>query len=220
MRQQILEFENDTPATLDNFVVGRNAEVISQLRQWQSGHLAEKQLYLWGESGAGKTHLLRALVAASEFIPCTSETRFEPSSSTVLAVDDVHFLDASGAVDLFHRYNERRDGGAQLLVSGPCPPARLTLFPDLRTRLAWGLVLRITPLNDDEKITALQIRAHSLGLTLPPAVAHYLLTHCPRQNSYLFALMNELNRWSLSTHRAHITLPMVREVLHTRALSD
>ncbi|MBW8073223.1 MAG: DnaA regulatory inactivator Hda [Ferrovum sp.] len=214
MRQQILDLTPDLRLCLDDFVKGSNGEVVSALQRWQRGE-GERQIYLWGDSGTGKTHLLRALVRPEEFVRTTPDTRFEPDQNPRLAVDDVHLLGKEGALDLFHRYNERRDQGLGLLVSGSCPPARLPLFPDLKTRLAWGLVLRISPLNDEEKITALHTHAQSLGLTLPPAVAQYLLTHCPRRNDYLFSLMKEFHHWTLATHRATITLPMVREILGT-----
>ncbi len=149
----------------------------------------------------------------NHYIACHPATRFSPDPAPELAVDDVQQLSTEGATDLFHRYNERRDAGLRLLVSGPCPPSELSLFPDLRSRLAWGLVLRIQPLNDDDKLTALQRHAADLGLDFPDPVLHYLLTHCPRNNDYLFGLMRRLLHWSLSTHRATITLPMIRQVL-------
>lgn len=213
MRQQILCLEPDITPQLHQFVVGHNAEVIDQLKRWQDGAMGECQLYLWGLPGSGKTHLLRALVPDAQYVACHAECRFEPNAAPALAVDDVHQLGAEGAIDLFHRYNERREAGLRLLVSGPCPPTELPLFPDLRSRLAWGLVLRIQPLNDDDKLTALQRHAADLGLDFPEPALTYLLTHCPRNNDYLFGLMRTLLHWSLSTHRASITLPMIREVL-------
>ena len=60
MRQLVLDIQPSGPPTLDDFVVGRNAEVLAALRQWTKG-MGERFIYLWGEPGAGKTHLLNAV---------------------------------------------------------------------------------------------------------------------------------------------------------------
>jgi DnaA family protein len=64
MKQLALGISPPPQPTLDNFVPGANAELVSRLRELNSGKFAESVLYLWGESGAGKSHLLRACTAA------------------------------------------------------------------------------------------------------------------------------------------------------------
>lgn len=213
MRQQILALEPDTTPELQHFVAGPNQELIDQLQRWQSDKPAERLLYVWGAQGSGKTHLLRAMVSPAQYLACHSSTRFSPNDEPALAIDDVHHLNQEGAIDLFHRYNERREAETRLLVSGPCPPSELNLLPDLRSRLAWGLVLRINPLKDEDKYAALERHAAYLGLDFPSQSLHYLLTHCPRDNNYLFGLMRTLQHWTIATHRATITIPMIRQVL-------
>jgi len=212
MRQLILDIALGETPRLEDFVTGRNAEVLETLQQWVRGESTERFIYLWGEPGAGKSHLLQALCPA-HYVACTPDTRFEPDSAPLLLVDDVERLSAEGAVTLFHRYNERRDEGGRLLASGPCPPSQLSLLPDLATRLGWGLVLRVHSLDDPEKMAALQARAAHMGVSLPQEAARYILTHWTRDTSSLFALMQELNRWSLSAHRAIITIPLIRDAL-------
>ena len=212
MRQLVLDIAPGEPPRLEDFVTGRNAEVIQALQHWVAGRAGERIVYLWGESGAGKTHLLRAL-APDRYVVCNAGTRFEPDPHPLLLVDDVDRLSPEGAVSLFHRYNERREEGRRLLASGPCPPGQLALLPDLATRLGWGLVLRVHALADQEKITALETRAAQMGVRLAPEAGRYILTHWARDTGSLFALMQELNRWSLSTHRPMITVPLVREAL-------
>lgn len=73
-------------------------------------------------------------------------------------------------------------------------------------------MLRVQPLEDLEKIAALQTRAQHLGVDLPMDAARYILTRWTRDTSSLFALMNELNIWSLSSQRA-ITIPLIRDAL-------
>ncbi len=213
MRQTILALEPDWTPRLDQFVVGPNRELVDRLRHWHEAPPEERMIYLWGPRSCGKTHLLRALVPASRHIACETTTRIAADRETLLAIDDVHRLGAEGAIDLFHRYNERREGGMHLLVSGLCPPGELALLPDLRSRLAWGLVLRIQPLGDEDKFSALQRHAANLGLDFPDHALNYLLSHCPRDNNYLFGLMKTLQNWTISTHRNSITLPMIRTIL-------
>ncbi|MEQ1813408.1 MAG: DnaA/Hda family protein [Candidatus Nitrotoga sp.] len=70
MKQLALNISPDWLPTLDNFVVGRNVEVISILRHvlvsQASGQASERCLTLWGESGSGKSHLLRAIVQQAQ----------------------------------------------------------------------------------------------------------------------------------------------------------
>ncbi|MDE1941723.1 MAG: DnaA regulatory inactivator Hda [Betaproteobacteria bacterium] len=212
MRQLVLDITPGEPPRLEDFVTGRNAEVILALRQWAEGREGERFIYLWGSPGSGKTHLLRAL-ALHRYVACTADTRFKPDPHPLLLVDDVDRLSPEGAESLFHRFNERRDEDARLLATGPCPPGQLALLPDLATRLGWGLVLRVHALEDHEKITALETRAAQMGVRLAPDASRYILTHWARDTGSLFSLMQELNRWSLSTHRPMITVPLVREAL-------
>lgn len=212
MRQMVLDITPGAPPRLEDFVTGRNAEVIQALQQWVAGNDGERMVYLWGEPGAGKTHLLRSL-APERHVACDARTRFEPDSHPLLLVDNVDQLSPEGAVSLFHRYNERREEGLRLLATGPCPPGQLALLPDLATRLGWGLVLRVHALGDTEKIAALEARAMQMGIRLAPDAGRYILTHWARDTGSLFSLMGELNRWSLSTHRPQITVPLVREAL-------
>ena len=84
---------------------------------------------------------------------------------------------------------------------------------DLRTRLGSGLIYRVHPLSDDEKIAALTQQAAARGMRLAPETFDYLLARAPRDMRSLAALLVALDRYSLEYKRA-ITLPVLREVLH------
>ena len=60
MRQLVLDLLPENPPSLDNFIPGGNAEALTALTAWKCAHNHEPLLFLWGESSAGKTHLLRA----------------------------------------------------------------------------------------------------------------------------------------------------------------
>ncbi|WP_422614665.1 HdaA/DnaA family protein, partial [Methylogaea oryzae] len=61
------------------------------------------------------------------------------------------------------------------------------------SRLAWGLTLRLHPLDDDDKLAAVSGRARQLGMEITPAVGQYLLAHCPRDLASLWRLLERLD---------------------------
>src|SRR4051812_36211742 len=74
MRQLLLDLGAEKPQTLDNFVVGQNEELLQLLRLFAlraADRPKERFVYLWGEPGAGKSHLLHALASAPDarYIP-------------------------------------------------------------------------------------------------------------------------------------------------------
>lgn len=217
MQQLLLDFIAPPPPTLDGFVPGRNGELLALFTELAAGRSAERFIYLWGEPGAGKSHLLRALAGSrgGVLVQSAAEMRIAPAlaESALLAIDDVDRLSDAGAVDLFHVYNAMRAGsGTLLLASGPCPPAQLPLRPDLMTRLAWGLCFQLHPLTDAEKIAALQTHAEARGFRLGEDVGRYLLRHWRRDMASLFAALDAMDRYSLETQRP-VSVPLLREAV-------
>ncbi len=215
MKQMALALARPPAPDFDSFAPGRNAEALAVLRAIGAVPAAERLLYLWGESGSGKTHLLHAAAhAASRRVAWFPVQPGEIGDALVL-VDDVHRLDAGAQRLLFSVYNDVRDGGACLLVAGDAPPPGLALREDLVTRLSWGLVLQVHALTDDEKVAALEQHARGRGLRLPVEVSAYLLRHGRRDLPSLIGVLDALDRHCLETRRP-VTLPLLREVLQTR----
>jgi DnaA family protein len=197
MQQLPLEISSRPEPCFGNFVPGANREALEAVRALAAGTLAEPIVYLWGERGSGRTHLLRA--AAHE----------EPA---LLTVDDVETLDAERQQALFVAINEARNGRGAVLAAGGAPPAQLVLREDLRTRLAWGLVYQLRRLSDEEKRSHLRGAARERGLELPDDVADYLLARMPRDLASLNAVLDRLDRLSLAKQRP-LTVPLAREAL-------
>jgi DnaA family protein len=191
MKQLALGISPPPQPTLDNFVPGANAELLARLRELQAGSFRESVLYLWGETGSGKSHLLRA---------CTAPH----------AVDDVETLDEASQIGLFNAINEARQSGGTVLAAGHAPPARLPLREDLKSRLAWGLVYQVKTLTDEERSAYLRAEAARRGFKLADEVIAYLLTRMRRDLRSLSSVIEKLDRYSLETKRP-ITLPLVRE---------
>ena len=196
-QQLPLEISPPPEPGFDNFLAGGNAEALARVRALAQGALREAIVYLWGEQGSGRTHLLRAAARAN------------PS---LVVADDVQALDAGAQQALFVAINAAREGRAAVLAAGDAPPAQLRLREDLRTRLAWGLVYQLKPLDDAEKAQHMQAEAARRGLQLSDEVVGYLLTRLPRDLSSLNNVLDALDRHSLAKQRP-LKLPLVREAV-------
>jgi DnaA family protein len=192
--QLILELAPPAPPTFENFAVGANAAALAAVRAAAAG-TGERIVYLWGDAGSGRSHLLAAAAAGK-----------------VVAVDDVHLLDAAGQIEAFDAFNRARAAGVAFLAAGDAPPAQLAVREDLRTRLGSGLVFQLRPLGDEAKAQALRDQAASRGMALPDEVADYLLRHLPRSLGLQLAVLDALDRYSLA-HKRPLTVPLVREAL-------
>lgn len=218
MKQLSLDISAPPPPTFANFSVGRNLELWALLQAIAAADSNERFIYLWGEPGCGKTHLLQALAAAAvgnvvslnrhATIPLISQIR----GDELVVVDDVHQLGAAVQPALFHAYNRLRSATGRLIASGATAPAQLKLLPDLKSRLSWGLAFQVHSLNDEEKFTVLEQHALARGFVLGPEVLRYISSHYHRDVPALMGLLQALDRYSLETKRA-ITVPLLKEVI-------
>jgi DnaA-homolog protein len=223
MSQLLLDISPDNQPRLDNFVAGRNLELLSALRHALFGNngagSSERCFYLWGETGSGKSHLLQACVRtaldagrSAIYAHGSVPPQVMDIGAAVVAVDDVEQLDEAAQIELFNLYNQMRDSGGMLLASGAESPLHLKLRDDLRTRLGWGLVYQVHGLSDEEKALALSQHAQAKGFVLSPEVTQYLLRHGRRDLPSLMSVLDALDAHSLRLHRAP-TVPLLKEVL-------
>ncbi len=210
MRQLLLDFTQAPAPTFENFVPGRNAEPLAAVRAALAG-IPERVLYLWGETGAGKTHLLQAFAAMrarARYV--RGEDYAGTESGGTLVLDDVERLAEARQVALFNAFNER--AFELIVVSAHAAPRDVALRRDLATRLATGLTYRLLALSDEEKRAALAAHARARGFALSEEVAAYLLTHARRDMPSLIQALDALDRYSLETGRA-ITVPLLKAAL-------
>jgi DnaA family protein len=223
MKQLALTLAAPPAPTLDNFVAGRNGEVLAALRALAAGVPGEPVLLLWGAPGSGCSHLLRAALAALAAAGRDTGSGVAAAAALaedgVLGVDDVQRLGGADQIALFNACNRLKAGGGVLIAAADAPPARLRLRDDLRTRLASGLVYEVHALSDDDRRAALAAYAAARGFALPAEVAAYLLARVPRDLATLRALVDTLDRVSLERKRP-LTVPLAREVLRLLKTPD
>lgn len=203
MKQLLLDIQPAPPPSLENFVVGQNAEVLDSLRKTISGQSEIRFIYLWGPDGSGKSHLLQscAMLAAKFEVPLT-------------IADDVQTYSDEKQIALFNTFNHLRENAAAglLMATGLAPPMQMGLRDDLATRLAWGLVYQLQPLTDEEKALALRAHASERGMKLPDEVVDYCLRYLRRDLPTLMATLDALDEWSLISKKP-VTVPMLRKLL-------
>jgi len=232
IRQLALNVRLRDSSSFENFVSGRNRELIEQLMRFahvvpQHNVVPFQGLFMWGEHGAGKTHLIEAVCRVSQLagveamiLPLAERGGLSPAllhelePAALICIDDIHLIAGEGEWEMviLDLYERQRANGGRLLVTGAAIPGRLGLqLPDLATRLASMLVYAVHSLSDDEKVTALCLRAERRGLEMPDDVARYLLLRTPRDMHSLFAWLDRLDAESLVAQR-RITIPFLRQL--------
>jgi DnaA family protein len=227
-----LGFEPGELFTFDSFVAGKNAVAVGLARQmaacgYSGSAKSEQQLYIWGEPGMGKSHLLQAscnLAAKNQRTVCylTQDEILEQPTDIfdgleqieLVCLDDIEtwLVDPSWEIALFDLINRMRENSSCLmLASSHSPDEDFVKLPDLRSRLAWGPVFHLQDISDKEKYQALSYRARQNGLELPENVADYLMQRYPRDMFGLFERLSVLDKASMAMQR-RLTVPLVKSV--------
>lgn len=186
----------------------------------------ERQIGLWGD--VGKTHLINATVQqardsglqaqlydAIQLVGLDADAFEGWQQADLLAVDNLDAIAGNLAWEqqfyqVMNAVREGRPGFVFTLSIQPAAvPARLA---DFKSRLAWGLQLKITSPDDELLSQILRQRAYSMGISLGDDVINYLLTHVSRRINDQLAILQQLEQVSLSEKR-RVTLPLLKQVL-------
>lgn len=214
--------------TFENFDPGNNVELIDLLKQTASNK-GERILYICGTRGQGCSHLLQACCheatqhqVSSVYLPLSQLITLSPDEVLhglellqLICIDDIHLVAGVPGWEeaVFHLFNRVYDAGGRIVITANDLPKSLPFrLPDLISRLSWGIVYQWRPLTDNEKLRVLTMRAKQRGIHLSEEVGKYILTHCPRHMSTLFAALDALDKASLAAQR-RLTIPFVKEVL-------
>ena len=214
--------------TFASFYPGENAQLITGLKNAAIGQGAPL-LFFWGARGTGRSHLLHATCAevnacgkAAAYIPLDQHNLFTPGvleqmeQLPLVCLDNLESIAGNGQweealFDFFNRWKEHNQGS--LIVTATTAPRKMGLgLPDLASRLDWGLVYQLRELDDEGKLSALQLRAELRGFKLPIDVGRFLLNRLSRDMRTLLQTLNELDNASLDAKRK-LTIPFVKEAL-------
>lgn len=217
----------DDQATFDNYFLGSNAVAVDAALACANDR-EPRWIFFWGADGSGRTHLLQSLchVAAERdaklaYLPMSQARTWTVDVLDGLENMDLVCLDDVDAISgehlwelgLFSLLNRLRDAGRRLAVAASAVPRQIGIgLPDLASRLGACAVFHLQGLRDDDKLRALQLRAHRRGLDLPADVGAYLLRRYARDMGALYALLERLDRASLAAQR-RLTVPFLRQVL-------
>ncbi len=189
--------------TFDNFVVGPSNRLAqaSCIAVSQSLGNTYNPLFIYGNSGLGKTHLLHAVCfeaqrksngAVIQFLSCEDFVNrfiraieegnlagFQSQFRTVdmLVIDDVQFLREreQSQEEFFHTFNALYNNGKQIILSADSPPGKIpSLEARLISRFNWGLVTRIDPPSYETRVAIVQKKAHLRGLNISDEIAEYI----------------------------------------------
>lgn len=158
-------------------------------------------LFIYGQSGLGKTHLLYAIASA---VSCTypndriiyikgedftnelinsiqtarvQEFRDKYRSSDILLVDDIQFIAGKDSTqeEFFHTFNTLYESKKQIVLTSDRPPKEINLLEDrLQTRFEWGLIADIQPPDYETRIAIIRMKAESLGIELSNEITDYI----------------------------------------------
>ena len=226
MNQLVLPIRLADHAVFESFLAAGNEALVATLcalADRDSGH----GCWLWGAPATGKTHLLQAVCEKAGdravYVPLALLADAGPAVLEGLArrelvcIDDLDTVlgDEAWEVALFDLCNQLTDGGGQLAVAASAAPRESTIMlADLASRLSRLAVFRVQPLDDEQRIAALKLRATHRGLDLPDESARYLIKRSRRDMASLYELLDKLDLEALRAQR-RLTIPFVRDVLRS-----
>ncbi|RKY21081.1 MAG: chromosomal replication initiator protein DnaA [Planctomycetota bacterium] len=233
--------------TFGNFVVGPSNRLAhaSCVAVSQSPGNTYNPLFIYGNSGLGKTHLLHAVCYGArqksdklviQFLSCENFVNrfiraieegklagFQSQFRTVdvLVIDDVQFLREreQSQEEFFHTFNALYNNGKQIILSADGPPGKIpSLEERLISRFNWGLVTRVDPPSHDTRVAIVKKKAHLRGLSISDEIAEYVARKVHANIRELEGALTSIYALATTTGR-EITLELAHTALEGRAMS-
>ncbi len=232
--------------TFDHFVIGKSNELAAAatLAVSQAPGKVYNPLFLYGDTGLGKTHLMQAV--AHEVLSRHPETRItfigteqftnemigsiqnrtmqdfrrRYRESDLLLVDDIQFLRGKEATqeEFFHTFNALYEAGRQIILTSDRVPSEIPgLEARLVSRFQWGMVADIELPDFEHRVAILRNKAllDHLELTIPDDVIRFIAEHVRSSVRELEGSMIKLLAYASLKHR-EITVDVAREALRDK----
>jgi chromosomal replication initiator protein len=189
--------------TFETFVIGSSNRFAhaAAVAVAEAPAKAYNPLFVYGDSGLGKTHLLHAIGHYAQSLYQGVKVRYVSSEEftndfinmirdgkqdgfrrryrdvDVLLVDDIQFLENKEGTqeEFFHTFNTLHNASKQIVISSDRAPKRLVTLEDrLRSRFEWGLITDVQPPELETRIAILRKKAVQEGLNAPPEALEYI----------------------------------------------
>ena len=189
--------------TFERFIVGSSNKFAhaAALAVSQRPAAENNPLFIYGNSGLGKTHLLNAIQIEIHknhpdynivYVDCekftneiitavkmatTEQFRQKYREADVLLIDDIQFLAGKESTqeEFFHTFNTLHNAGKQIVLASDRPAKEIkSLEERLRTRFEWGLTADIQPPDFETRIAIIRDKAVKMGVELPDDVSNYI----------------------------------------------
>jgi len=195
--------------TFETFVIGDSNRFphAASVAVAEAPAKAYNPLFIYGDSGLGKTHLLHAVGHDAQKLHPSMRVRYVNSEEftnefinairddrqadfrkryrevDLLLVDDIQFLENKERTqeEFFHTFNDLHSSDKQIVISSDRPPKQLATLEDrLRSRFEWGLITDVSPPDLETRIAILSKKAAADGLPVPRETLEYIATHIER----------------------------------------
>ncbi len=189
--------------TFDTFVIGSSNRFshAASVAVAEAPAKAYSPLFIYGDSGLGKTHLLHAIghyaqrlfpglrvryfsseEFTNDFINSLRDDKMQAFQTRyreidLLLIDDIQFLERAERTqeEFFHTFNTLHNANKQIVISSDRPPRQLSTLEDrLRTRFEWGLITDVQVPDLETRIAILRKKAAQEGLNPPPDVLEFI----------------------------------------------
>ena len=220
----------DYELNFENFVVGPSNRFAHAacLAVASKPSVLYNPLFIYGHSGLGKTHLLRAISKeikdnfpsmvivyikgesfTNELIEAirtgtTAAFRDKYRHADVLLVDDIQFIGGKESTqeEFFHTFNSLHESHKQIILTSDRPPKEIsTLEERLRTRFEWGLTADIQPPDFETRIAIITRKAESINLNLPDNVCEYVANQLKNNIRQLEGAVKKIGAMHLVEHK-------------------
>ena len=238
---------NNRANSFENFVVGKsnNYAYAAAKKVAENPGKTYNPLFIYGKSGLGKTHLLKAIenymksrnpdasiiyVTSENFTneiiehvrsSNTFELREKYRRADALLVDDIQFIAGKNSIEeeFFHTFNSLTEDGKQIVISSDNPPNEIPKLTErLKNRFEWGLMADIQPPDFEMRMAIIKNKAEAIAFTIPDNVVEFIAEQVSHNVRQLEGAVKKLQAICVllgTTPTIEITKDAIKELMNT-----